>query len=107
MYGVRVNVDFLVRKIDRVRVGFLNGVRVRVRKKFVPKSWCVIRKEYGNVLKNRVRVRNLRRKIYGLHFFSFVSVSDQYFIKILYHAIFPRRSRCGQCQFLMKIYPLQ
>ena len=101
MYGVRVNVDFLVRKIDRVRVGFLNGVRVRVRKKLVPKSWCVLRKEYGNVLKNRVRVRNLRRKMYGLLFFSLVSVSDQYFIKILYHAIFPRRSRCGQCQFVI------
>ena len=101
MYGVRVNVDFVVRKIDRVRVVFLNGVRVRVRKKLVLKSWCVLREEYGNFLKCRVRVRNLRRKIYGLHLFSFVSVSDQYFIKILYHAIFPRRSGCGQCQFVI------
>ena len=103
MYGVRVNVDFVVRKIDRVRVVFLNGVRVRVRKKLVPKSCCVLREEYGNVLKNRVRVRNLRRKMYGLHFFTLClsAVSDQYFIKILYHAIFPRMSRCGQCQFVI------
>ena len=71
-----MNVDFVVRKIDRVRVVFLNGVRVRVRKKLVLKSWCVLREEYGNFLKCRVRVRNLRRKIYGLHLFSFVSVSQ-------------------------------
>ena len=65
-----MNVDFVVRKIDRVRVVFLNGVRVRVRKKLVLKSWCVLREEYGNFLKCRVRVRNLRRKIYGLNLFS-------------------------------------
>ena len=84
-----MNVDFLVRKIDRVRVGFLNGVRVRVRKKLVLKSWCVLREEYGNFLKCRVRVRNLRRKIYGLHLFSFLSVNDQYFIKIYIMPYFP------------------
>ena len=69
MYGVRVNVDFVVRKIDRVRVVFLNGVRVRVRKKLVLKSWCVLREEYGKFLKCRVRVRNFRRKMYGFPFF--------------------------------------
>ena len=89
MYGIRVNVDFVLRKIDRVRVVLLNGVPLRVRKKLVLKSRFVLREEYGHFLKCRVRVRNLRRKIYGLQLFSFLSVSDQCFIKILYHAIFP------------------
>ena len=84
-----MNVDFLVRKIDRVRVGFLNGVRVRVRKKFVPKSWCVIRKEHGNVLKNRVRVRNLRRKRYGLHFFPLCQSVTNILLRFYIMPFFP------------------
>ena len=84
-----MNVDFLVRKIDGVRVGFLNGVRVRVRKKFVPKSWCVIRKEHGNVLKNRVRVRNLRRKRYGLHFFPLCQSVTNILLRFYIMPFFP------------------
>ena len=99
MYGVRVNVDFVVRKIDRVRFVFLYGVRVRLRKKLVLKSWCVLREEYGNFLKCQVQIRNLRRKIYGLHLFSFVSVSDQYFI--------PRRELRKQNPYGVQLFYLQ
>ena len=40
-YGVRVKVEFVVRKWYGVREVFENGVRVRVRVKSGQKSWCV------------------------------------------------------------------
>ena len=105
MYGVRVNIDFVVRKNDGYGIIFKDGVRVRVRVKLALKPWYGIRKWYGNILKWRVRVRNFRRKKYGFPFFCFVSVSDQYFIKNLYPGVFLTIS--GRGQFVIWKYTLE
>ena len=55
MYGVRVNIDFVVRKNDGYGIIFKDGVMVRVRVKLALKPWYGIRKLYGNILKWRVR----------------------------------------------------
>ena len=73
MYGLRVNVDFVVRKYDGYGNVFKDLVRVRVRKKLVLRPRYGIRKGYGSILKWRVRVRNFRRKKYGLYILVYFS----------------------------------
>ena len=80
MYGVPVNVNFVVRKNDGYGFFFKDGVRVRVRLKLALKQWYGVRKGYGNILKWRIRIRILRGQKVRV---CFVSVSDHYFINNL------------------------
>ena len=99
MYGVRVNIDFVVRKNDGYGIIFKDGVLVRVRVKLALKPWYGIRKWYGNILKWRVRVRNFRRKKYGFPFYALYQSVASFLHKNLYLSVFLMIT--GRCQFVV------